>query len=83
MLGKFYIISKKLMCSYLGAMFAQPSPKFSKAPSFIDSYIAEICDKNSQSLGIALSCQPKIDSFEKLCPIELHPIDIVKVDIIL
>lgn len=71
------------MCSYLGAMFAQPSPKFTKAPSFICSDIAEIRNENSQSLGITLSCQPKIDPFEKLWPIELHSIDIVKVDIIL
>jgi hypothetical protein len=69
-LRQLHLISKELVSSDPGSIFAEPPPKFVEAPPLVSAQAAEISNKNSQGLRVALACKPEIHSLEKLCLFE-------------
>lgn len=77
MLGQLHIVSEEFMGSDPGSVFAEPSPKLTEAPSFVGTQTAEVSNKDSQGLRVALACQPEIHSLEEFCFLEGHLVDII------
>lgn len=77
MLGQLHIISKEFVGSDPGSILAEPPPKFTETPAFVGTQAAEVSNKDSQGLGVALACEPEIHSLEEFSLLEGHLLDIV------